>query len=133
MLTASLPFPPSVNRLWRKWRGRMVLSPEGRNYRTAVCARLAGNGPRKPPSGGRIALCMDAFPPDRRKRDLDNNIKSVADALQDAAVFNNDEQIDLLLARRRGLFPGGRIDVRVDEFPLIACPLCGSAFSPGDN
>ena len=107
----------------------MVLSPEGRNYRTAVCAQLAGNGPRKPPSGGRIALCMDAFPPDKRRRDLDNLGKSVADALQDAAVYEDDSQIDLLLSRRRELFPGGRIDVRVDELPLIVCPLCGSALS----
>ncbi|MCL2645408.1 MAG: RusA family crossover junction endodeoxyribonuclease [Phycisphaerales bacterium] len=107
----------------------MVLSPEGRNYRTAVCARLAGNGPRKPPSGGRIALCMDAFPPDFRRRDLDNLNKSVADALQDAAVYEDDSLIDLLLTRRREVVAGGRIDVRVDELPLTTCPLCGSFIS----
>lgn len=68
----TLPYPPSINHYWRMWRGRMVIGKEGRAFRKSVLALLSpgsGNGPRKPPSGGRIALCMDAFPPDRR-RDL---------------------------------------------------------------
>ncbi len=133
MLTVSLPYPPSANRIWRKWRGRMVLSAEGRNYRAKVCAQVAGNGPRKPPSGGRIALSMDAFPPDRRRRDLDNLSKCVADALQDAAAFHDDSQIDLLLTRRRQVVPGGRLDIQLTELPLSRCPLCGAAFSPENN
>lgn len=64
-----LPFPPSTNHYWRMWRGRMVIGREGRVFRARVCA-LAGGGARKPPAGGRIALCMDAFPPDRRRREL---------------------------------------------------------------
>ena len=69
-----LPYPPSVNHYWRSYRGRVVLSADGRAFRKDVCDLLAtvpvmdGNGPRKPPSGGRIALGMDAFPPDRRRR-----------------------------------------------------------------
>ncbi len=75
-----LPYPPSVNHYWRSYRGRVVLSAEGRAYREDVCDLLAtapamgGNGPRKPPSGGRIALGMDAFPPDRRRRDTDTEL-----------------------------------------------------------
>jgi hypothetical protein len=38
-----------------------------------LSAELSGNGPRKPPTGGRIALAMDAFPPDPGRRDLDLN------------------------------------------------------------
>jgi len=62
-----LPYPPSVNHYWRMWRGRMVIGKEGRAFRKNTLALLSGNGPRKPPAGGRIALCMDAFPPDRRR------------------------------------------------------------------
>lgn len=75
-----LPYPPSINHYWRNFRGRIVISREGRTFREDVRAllvpeastssQLSGNGPRKPPAGGRIALCMDAFPPDRRRRDL---------------------------------------------------------------
>jgi len=87
-----LPFPPSINHYWRKWNNRMVISREGREYRTRVCGLLAqpaGAG-RIPPRDGRLALCMDAFPPDRRRRDLDNLQKPLLDALEHAAVYEND-------------------------------------------
>lgn len=136
MLELQLPYPPSVNHYWRMWRGRMVISEEGRRYRETVCQRLApalapapgmsGNGPRKPPSGGRIALSMDAFPPDRRRRDLDNIQKALLDAMQHAGVYVDDSQIDLLVARRQSLRDGGLMVVRVSDMPLSRCPVCGS-------
>ena len=67
----ALPYPRSINHYWRHFRGRMVISREGRAYRKDVCALLAGGGCRQPPLGGRIALSMDAFPPDRRWKDMD--------------------------------------------------------------
>ena len=135
-MVLTLPYPPSINHYWRHFRGRTVISRGGRTFRDNVCSLLAagsGNGPRKPPMGGRIALAMDAFPPDRRRRDIDNLIKSTADSLQHANIYMDDEQIDLLVARRREVVPGGRLDVRIEEFPLTACPLCGVAFSPENN
>lgn len=129
----SLPYPPSINHYWRSYRGRMVISQEGRAYRKHVCALLAKdghNGPRKPPSGGRIALDMDAFPPDRRRRDLDNIQKAVLDALQHGGVYQDDSQVDLLITRRGDMTPGGRLEVGVHEMPLQRCPLCGNPTSP---
>ncbi|MFA7238349.1 MAG: RusA family crossover junction endodeoxyribonuclease [Phycisphaeraceae bacterium] len=81
---------------------------------------------RKPPSGGRIALCMDAFPPDRRRRDLDNLQKSSIDAIQHAGVYEDDSQIDLLLTQRRAIVSGGRLVVHIGVLPLSRCPLCGA-------
>lgn len=134
MLTLSLPYPPSVNHYWRHFRGRTVISREGRTFRTNVCALLAGgNGPRKPPSGGRIALAMDAFPPDRRRRDLDNIQKAVLDALQHAGVYEDDNQIDLLVTRRRELGVPPRVEIGLTEMPLSRFPLCGAAISPESN
>jgi crossover junction endodeoxyribonuclease RusA len=128
MLELELPYPPSVNHYWRMWRGRMVISREGRTFRESVCALLAdGGGPRKPPSGGRIALCMDAFPPDRRRRDLDNIQKPMLDALEHAGVYDDDGLIDLLVTRRREPCPGGRVGARLYAMPPPHCPLCGSA------
>jgi crossover junction endodeoxyribonuclease RusA len=103
---------------------RTLISREGRTFRTNVCALLGGGGPRKPPAGGRIALCMDAFPPDRRRRDLDNLVKATADALQHAGVYEDDSLIDLLLVRRRNPVASGRLDVQVADLPLRKCPLC---------
>jgi len=135
----TLPYPPSVNHYWRRVGPRTLISREGRTFRTNVCALLArgnGNGPRKPPSGGRIALAMDAFPPDRRRRDLDNLQKPVLDALEHAGVYEDDSQIDLLITRRREVVPGGRLLVGVMDLPLRRCPVCGAemhSFNPELN
>jgi crossover junction endodeoxyribonuclease RusA len=128
MVEIELPYPPSANRYWRHVGPRVLISREGRAFRRNVCALLAwggGNGPRKPPSGGRIALLMDAFPPDRRRRDLDNIQKPVLDALEHAGVYEDDSPIDLLITRRRDVVAGGRLEVRVNELPLRRCPACG--------
>jgi len=125
MMTLDLPYPPSINRYYRHVGFRTLISREGRTFRSNVCALLGGGGPRKPPAGGRIALCMDAFPPDRRRRDLDNIQKPLLDALQHASVYEDDSQIDLLVTRRRELAPGGRLLVRIDDCPSRSCPLCG--------
>jgi len=125
MVMLNLPYPPSINHYWRHVGPRTLISREGRTFRKNVCALLGGSGPRKPPSGGRIALAMDAFPPDRRRRDLDNIAKPVLDALEHAGIYEDDSQIDLLLTRRGEVVKGGRLDIRVEEFPLRRCPLCG--------
>ncbi len=126
MILLDLPYPPSINRYYRHVGYRTLISREGRTFRTSVCALLDGGGPRKPPAGGRIALCMDAFPPDRRRRDLDNIQKPVIDAMEHAGVYEDDSQIDLLLTRRREVVAGGRLQVQVLDLPLGRCPLCGA-------
>jgi len=131
MLT--LPYPPSINHYWRRVGPRTLISREGRAFHRDVCALLAGGGARKPPAGGRIALAMDAFPPDRRRRDLDNIAKPTLDALEHAGVYTDDGQIDLLITRRREPVKPGRLDIRLDEFPLNRCPLCGGPLHPEDN
>lgn len=126
-----LPYPPSVNHYWRKWRNRMVISREGRMFRRNVRALLGGG--RKPPFTGSIALAMDAFPPDRRRRDLDNLLKSLQDALAHAGVFEDDSLIDLLVVRRCESVPGGQLVVQIDAFPLRRCPLCGSRYPQAES
>ena len=120
-----LPYPPSINHYWRRVGPRTLISREGRTFRRNVCALLGGGGPRKPPAGGRIALAMDAFPPDRRRRDIDNIQKPVLDVLQHAGVYEDDSQVDLLVTRRREPVAGGRLEIRMDDLPLRRCPLCG--------
>ncbi len=134
-MIAVLPFPPSINHYWRKWNNRMVISREGREYRAEVCGLLtapAGQG-GDPPRSGRLALCMDAFPPDRRRRDLDNLQKPLLDALQHAGVYEDDSQVDLLLSRRRERRDGGQVVVTISDMPLRRCPVCGLQLPPGSN
>ena len=126
-----LPYPPSINHYWRRVGSRTLISREGRTFHRNVCAHLGGGGSRKkPPSGGRIALAMDAFPPDRRRRDLDNLAKSVLGALEHAGVYEDDNQIDLLVVRRCGPVKGGKAVVQIIDLPLHRCPLCGNDCGP---
>jgi len=74
---------------------------------------------------------MDAFPPDRRRRDLDNLQKPLLDALEKAGIYEDDSLIDLLVTRRMAICPSGRIVVRIQELPLRRCILCGGLLSDG--
>lgn len=103
-----LPWPPSINRYWRSVRGRVLISREGREYRSAVIA-AAANKHRF--GSSRIAVEITANPPDRRRRDLDNLPKAVLDALAHAGVYDDDSQIDLLTIKRGPRHPCGWIGV----------------------
>ena len=123
MIELELPFPPSVNHYYRHVGPETLISREGRTFRKRVCALLGGGG--LPPYEGPLALCMDAFPPDRRRRDLDNIQKATLDAIEHAGIYHDDSQINLLVARRRQIVRNGRLVVCLDTLPLRKCPLCG--------
>ena len=127
MISIVLPYPPSVNAYWRhiptlgrsKYsRGgvRVLISERGREYRTSVgkhvrLLRLRG------PLTARLAISIDVFPPDHRRRDLDNALKAILDSLQAAGVFEDDEQIDQIAVMRREVVPPGRVKVELLELP----------------
>lgn len=62
---------------------------------------------------GRIWLSMRIFPRDRREIDLDNRVKAVQDALQEAGLFDNDSQIDHLEVKRGTIVQGGKCEVLI--------------------
>jgi crossover junction endodeoxyribonuclease RusA len=131
-LSFELPYPPSHNSYYRRVGHRTLISREGRAYRKRVIAQLmVSGGGQQPPNDGRIALAMDAFPPDRRRRDLDNIQKPLLDALEHAGVYADDSQIDLLLTARQSVEPGGKVCVRVVPFPLNTCPICHNLLPKG--
>lgn len=101
-VTIEIPFPPTVNTIWRNFRGRMVMSKAGREYRQAVvgavyAARVQGFGRQK------LSVVIGAHMPDERRRDLDNLLKAANDALQAARLFEDDSQIVDLRIYRAGL------------------------------
>ena len=55
------------------------------------------------------------YPKDRRKQDIDNRIKALWDALADAGVFDNDEQIDVLMVQRGAIKKGGGCLVVIEK------------------
>ena len=108
-----LPYPPSVNSYWRAVPGKGVLiSKEGRAYRAIVIKAIGSSGLLL---SGRLSVKIDAYMPDRRKRDIDNINKAVLDSLTHAGVWGDDEQIDDLQVIRRSVEKGGRVVVTVTE------------------
>lgn len=92
-----LPYPPSVNTYWRNLpTGRTVLSARARAYRKIVMALVGARSPLLK----RLSVVIELYPPDKRRRDIDNPIKAVFDSLQHAGVYRDDEQIDELLVKR---------------------------------
>jgi crossover junction endodeoxyribonuclease RusA len=114
-----LPFPPSVNTYWRhptngRLAGRHLISEKGREYRQAVIAE-AGRY-QLPKMQGKLSVHIDAFPPDNRRRDLDNMMKGLLDGLVHAQVIEDDSQIDKLSIERGVVCKGGRVRVYVSEY-----------------
>lgn len=108
MHRATLPYPPSVNRYWRNFRGRMVLSKEGRAYKKRVAELLDGLRP----IGGGVSITIHAYRP-RKIGDLDNILKGALDALSGYMYFD-DKQIVMILAHRYDDKEYPRLEVTVN-------------------
>ena len=113
MVEYELPYPPSINHYWRMVNGRMLISREGRAFRRRVCSVLAALGAK--PLSGPLAVRIEVYPPDARRRDIDNVQKALLDALQHGGAYHDDSQIVRLIAEKQGPVSGGRIIVRIKE------------------
>jgi crossover junction endodeoxyribonuclease RusA len=109
-----LPYPPSVNHYYRHVGPRVLISKAGRKYREAVISQLRSCG-IKPLDGG-IELFLEAYPPDRRRRDLDNLLKCVLDSLQHAGAYHDDSQIMKITAEKhQPMPPNGMLYIRIEK------------------
>lgn len=114
MATIELPYPPSANRYWRSiGRGRVLVSEEGRRFRSLVAAEWLAHPERHPPLEGRVGVRLAIYVPDNRRRDVDNVLKPTLDALTHAGVWVDDSQVDDLHIRRGHLVEGGALVVEV--------------------
>ena len=113
MFFLTLPLPPSVNSYRTIFRGRMNITKAGREFKAAVADYVVEY--RVPKLGdSKLKITMVLFPRDKRKIDLDNRLKACLDALQDAGVFDDDEQIDHLTIQRAAIKSGGGATVAIE-------------------
>ena len=113
MIKLEFPYPPSANHAYSYVHGRPVLTQEARAYRHAV-RKIIVNQQFKPLLGP-IAIRIDINPPDNRRRDIDNCLKSLFDALQHAGAFWDDNQIIVLHAIKHPPMEGGRVQVVISQ------------------
>ena len=107
-----LPYPPSTNTYWRNiGPGRTILSAKARAYRKSIKA-LAG---LPKPLESRLRVTVELYPPDKRRRDLDNVTKALFDSLQHAGVYLDDSQIDEFTVKRMQVVRGGHCEVFIQE------------------
>ena len=81
----------SVNKYYRTWQGRVLISKDGREFKNEVDMLL--NNYQK--VLGKIKLTLILYFKDKRKRDLDNYNKVLIDCLKNK-LFEDDDQINQL-------------------------------------
>jgi len=117
-LTYLLSWPPSLNHLYPTARnGRRFLSLAGKQFKQAVWAAVQAQGRPAKPLAGRLSLLIEAFPPDRRVRDIGNLEKIISDSLTAAGVWVDDGQIDDLHIIRRKVTLDGAVRVTIGRCP----------------
>lgn len=133
-----LPYPPSVNHYWRSFvppgakRANVYVSEEGKAFRRIVEGACLEGGIQ--PISGRLKLTLDIWPPDRMRRDLDNLLKALMDALQHGGCCKDDGQVKTIHAQMHSyndMYPLGRAEVILERLPdqyvQEALPMEGAA------
>jgi crossover junction endodeoxyribonuclease RusA len=99
--------PPSVNHYWQTSGKMRFISESGKAFQSElipVARMAAAQLGWRPTKAMRLGLRIHVQFPDRRKRDLDNILKSAIDALAVALDFD-DSQIDSLHVGRLPVAP----------------------------
>ena len=118
MIEMTLPWPPSVNSYWRHpssgaLAGRNLISEQGRAYRSEVVAHAILQRMVNSALSGRLAIEIQAFPPDKRRRDLDNILKALLDSITHAGIIEDDSQFDAIAIARRECLKPGRVEIKI--------------------
>jgi crossover junction endodeoxyribonuclease RusA len=100
--------PPSVNHYWIFAGKRRFVSKQGMAFRQLVKLTV-GNAHLK----GRLSCDISIMASNHRRWDLDNRLKSLLDAMQEAGLFEDDSQIDRLTIQRLPVGDSDRLWVTV--------------------
>ena len=109
----TLPYPPTVNHYWGQLGSKKFLGKKGKQFRDDVVISAYACNAQEGPLKGRLHVQVYLYPPDKRKRDVDNVLKPLLDALEHAGVYENDSQIDKLCITRCEVIPNGSCHVEI--------------------
>ena len=115
MIKLELPYPPTVNHYWKHTRGGIhYVTAQGKAYQQAVS--LAVKMAKVPPFTSKVMLKVDMYPPDNRKRDIDNIFKALLDGLTKSGIIADDSLIYKLVAEKHEAIKGGKVIVEMEEY-----------------
>ena len=121
LVDAVFPFwPPSVNHAWRHVGNRTLISAAGRDFRREIekYGTLLRSEKKLPLESlsAKLDVSVTLYPPDNRRRDLDNYFKAVLDAVTHAKVWKDDSQIKQLSATWGERCKGGGFRLVIKPF-----------------
>lgn len=114
MIVLRLPLPPSLNHYYGKTKtGDLYLTADGRRYRDIV--KWTAKGQSVGESNVRMDVIMAM--PNKGRRDVDNYLKCLFDALAKAKVYADDKQVfDLHVIKMLDPEKKGFFMVMIDEY-----------------
>jgi len=117
--TLRLPWPPSINSYYGTTRsGQRFIGAKGKVFREVVIESLREIPEAGGTLTGRLQIVVECYVPDRRKRDLDNVLKALLDAMTHAGVYQDDCLIDDLRVIRHEPTKGGAVVVHIAEIGM---------------
>lgn len=122
MIVLNLPYPPTTNAIWTRTKQGMRRSDVYQAWLTEAGWRVKQQRPSK--IEGAYSLYIEATRPDRRKRDIDNLLKSTSDLLTHMGIIEDDSLASDIHARWRDtgtgmtvtIFPAGKLSL---AWPMI--------------
>ena len=125
-----LPFPPTVNSYYKHSKFGVHISKKGRLFRESLEDTI-----REQVRGIKLdeTLFVEVYlyPPDRRKRDLDNYMKALLDALTQYGLWEDDSLINQLHIFRGEVIKGGAVIMKISPSAPVY-PFKGK-YSPIDT
>lgn len=116
-----MPWPISVNSLYRSYDGRQIISVPGRKYYAACKQHLAAIKQLPDFGESRLKVVIRLYAPSVRVYDLDNHAKTLLDAITHCQrIWKDDRQIDDLRIIR--MEKGGRENARAELTITVIAP-----------
>ena len=114
MTVLDLPFPPSVNRIWRmrKGGGKPYLDTRYQTWKRVADNLYLANKRNWLPVKGNFRATITLDIAHRGRTDLDNRIKALLDWLQRAKIIENDSLCDGLNVKWGRAPDGCRVELR---------------------
>lgn len=124
MIELFLPFPPSINVLYNSNRYGIYLSKKGRLYVERMEAEVQAQCGSVPlPISYFMQVDVILYPPDRRKRDIDNYTKCLFDSLTKAGLWKDDSLVQIMKVYKGEKTSGGLAYMRIRPADSGIVPL----------